>query len=68
MGEAPPHFSKPAAIGLLLFAAGFAVSACTPTVRVDIQPITINAKLDADVRLRLDQEVKDLVQKNPNLF
>ena len=48
---------------LLLGAAG-----CSPTVTVDVKPITIYAKLDADVRLRLDQEVKDLIQKNPNLF
>jgi hypothetical protein len=47
--------------------AGF-VTACAPTVHVDVKPITIYAKLDADVRLRLDQEVKDLIQKNPNLF
>ncbi len=43
-------------------------AACTPTVKVEVQPITIYAKLDADVRLHLDQEVKDLIQKNPNLF
>ena len=28
-------------------------SACTPTVRVEVAPISIYAKLDADVRLRL---------------
>ena len=44
------------------------LGACAPTVTVDVKPITIYAKLDADVRLRLDQEVKDLIQKNPNLF
>ena len=44
------------------------LGACTPTVRVEVAPITIYAKLDADVRVRLDQEVKDLIQKNPNLF
>ena len=47
---------------------GLAPGACAPTVTVDVKPITIYAKLDADVRLRLDQEVKDLIQKNPNLF
>jgi hypothetical protein len=52
--------------GLLLL--GVMPAACTPTVTVDVKPITIYAKLDADVRLRLDQEVKDLIQKNPNLF
>jgi|KBSSwiStaDraftv2_1062776.scaffolds.fasta_scaffold208134_3 hypothetical protein len=52
-----------AALGGLLL-----LGACAPTVTVDVKPITIYAKLDADVRLRLDQEVKDLIQKNPNLF
>lgn len=55
------------ALGALLLLAT-AQAACTPTVRVDVKPITIYAKLDADVRLRLDQEVRDLIQKNPNLF
>jgi hypothetical protein len=56
-----------AALGCLtLLSLGSA--ACAPTVTVDVKPITIYAKLDADVRLRLDQEVKDLIQKNPNLF
>jgi len=43
-------------------------SACTPTVRVEVAPITIYAKLDANVRLQLDEDVKALIQKNPNLF
>jgi hypothetical protein len=47
---------------------GLSAAACAPTVTVDVKPITIYAKLDANVRLRLDQEVKDLIQKNPNLF
>ena len=42
--------------------------ACTPTVRVEVAPINIYAKLDADVRLRLDEDVKALIQKNPELF
>ena len=45
-----------------------ATVACTPTVRVEVAPINIYAKLDADVRLRLDEDVKALIQKNPNLF
>jgi hypothetical protein len=44
------------------------LSACEPTVHVKVDPITIYAKLDADVRLRLDEDVKALIQKNPNLF
>ncbi|MFN3585252.1 YnbE family lipoprotein [Phenylobacterium sp.] len=45
-----------------------ALGACTPTVRVEVAPINIYAKLDADVRLRLDEDVKALIQQNPNLF
>ena len=55
------------ALGAVLL-LGLVPAACAPTVTVDVKPITIYAKLDADVRLRLDQEVKDLIQKNPNLF
>jgi hypothetical protein len=59
--------SRKAAVLSALAGLGF-TAACAPTVHVDVKPITIYAKLDADVRLRLDQEVKDLIQKNPNLF
>ena len=45
-----------------------ASSSCTPTVRVEVAPINIYARLDADVRVRLDQEVQSLIQQNPNLF
>jgi len=48
--------------------AALALGACAPTVHVDVKPITIYAKLDADVRIRLDEDVKALVQKNPDLF
>ena len=48
--------------------AMMALGACTPTVRVEVAPITIYAKLDANVRLQLDEDVKALIQKNPNLF
>ena len=46
-------------------AAGIAAAslgACTPTVRVKVDPINIYAKLDADVRVRLDKEVQALIQ------
>ena len=56
-----------AGMGAILL-LGLVPAACAPTVTVDVKPITIYAKLDADVRLRLDQEVTDLIQKNPNLF
>lgn len=47
---------------------GASLAACTPTVRVEVAPITIYAKLDANVRLQLDEDVKALISKNPNLF
>jgi hypothetical protein len=47
---------------------GATLGACTPTVRVKVDPINIYAKLDADVRVRLDKDVQALIQQNPNLF
>ena len=51
---------------IALAAAG--VAACTPTVRVEVAPINIYARLDADVRVRLDRAVQDLIRDNPDLF
>ncbi|MBW3560789.1 MAG: YnbE family lipoprotein [Proteobacteria bacterium] len=44
------------------------LAACTPTVNVKVEPINIYAKLDADVRVRLDREVQDLIRNNPDIF
>ena len=55
------------ALLLTLLAAG-ALAACTPTVRVKVDPINIYAKLDANVRVQLDKEVQTAIQQNPNLF
>jgi hypothetical protein len=49
-------------------ACAAALAACNPTIRVEIAPINIYAKLDADVRVRLDQAVQSEIQKNPDLF
>jgi len=54
--------------GLGLGAVVVAVSACAPTIKLEVAPIQIYAKLDADVRVRLDQELQQLLQQNPNLF
>ena len=51
-----------AALSVLSFAA------CAPTIHVKVDPITIYAKLDANVRLQLSEDVKALIRKNPNLF
>ena len=45
-----------------------ALGACTPTIRVEVAPINIYAKLDADVRVRLDKEVQSAISQNPDLF
>ena len=48
---------------------GFAVlattslSACAPTIRLEVAPIQIYAKLDADVRVRLDQELQNVFRR-----
>ena len=54
----------------MLFAACVfaALGACTPTIRVEVAPINIYAKLDANVRVQLDKEVQSAIQQNPNLF
>ncbi len=54
-----------ALLGLMAVAGA---GACTPTVRLQVDPIQIYAKLDADVRIRLDKELQDLLVENPNLF
>lgn len=60
-----PRLIRPA---LLAVSAAVVLSGCTPTVRLQVDPIQIYAKLDADVRVRLDQELRDLLAENPNLF
>ena len=53
---------------LAAVSAALAVSACSPTVKVQVEPINIYAKLDLDVRVRLDKEVQDLIRNNPDIF
>jgi hypothetical protein len=47
----------------------FILAACEPTVRVEAprEPITINLniKLDADVRLRIEEKAENDVRTNP---
>lgn len=57
-----------ACLALIGLVAAAGASACTPTVRLQVDPIQIYAKLDADVRVRLDKELQDLLVENPNLF
>ncbi len=47
-------------------------SACSPTVKVEApdKPITINLniKLDAEVRLKLEEKAKDDIKDNSEIF
>ena len=61
-------YHKMGLIALLGLIAAVGLGACTPTVRLQVDPIQIYAKLDADVRVRLDKELQDLLVENPNLF
>lgn len=57
------------AVLVSLFGAALAgLGACAPTIDVKVEPISIYAKLDADIRIRLDKEVQTAIQQNPNLF
>lgn len=55
-------------LGAGLAGIAMAISACAPTINVKVAPISIYAKLDADIRIRLDKEVETAIQQNPNLF
>lgn len=63
-----PPSKRTVRLGLLALTASAMLGACTPTIRLEVAPIQIYAKLDADVRVRLDQELQNLLAENPNLF
>lgn len=61
-------FSRPT----LLLCAVTALAACEPTVRVEApkEPITINlnVKIDAEVRVKLEQQAAEDIKNAPDLF
>ena len=61
---------KRAALAGSLAVTTVALPACTVAVRAPTEPITINLneKIDQEVRIRLDEEVEDLIAENPDLF
>lgn len=65
-----PHPRLLAPVGLLVLAS--LLAACQPTVRVEAprDPITINlnVRLDADVRVRLEESAREDIQANPDIF
>ena len=58
------------ALPLLLGAASLA--GCQPRVKVEApsEPIVVNLniKLDADVRIRLEEQAENDIEKNPDIF
>lgn len=56
----------------VLVLAGGLIAACQPTVKVEApkEPITINLniKLDAEVRLKIEEQAKEDIQANPDIF
>lgn len=74
LSSAPPaavtrYLPRRPAVAVLLLAGALGLGACTPTVQLAAprEPITINLniKLDADVRLRIEEQAKTDVRTNP---
>lgn len=65
-----PPASRGLAIGAALTALVSLTPACTVAVRAPEEPININlnVKIDQEVRIRLDEEVEELIENNPDLF
>ena len=59
----------PAALGAL---GATLLAACQPTVQLEApeKPITVNLniKLDADVRVRLEERARDDIEQNDDIF
>ncbi len=56
----------------MIVALAAAGAACTPTVKVQApdKPITINlnVKIDQEVRVRLERDIEDMIDANPDIF
>lgn len=59
-------------IAAALILGSLALAACNPTVKVEApdKPIVINlnVKIEQEVRVKVDKDVENLVNENPNLF
>jgi hypothetical protein len=46
------------------------LAACLPTVRVEApkEPITINLNIQADIRVKIEEQAKQDIRKNDNIF
>lgn len=59
-------------ITVILILCCLVITACAPTVKLETpqEPITINLniKLDADIRVKLEEEAKKDIAANPGIF
>lgn len=59
-------------ITVILILCCLMITACAPTVKLETpqEPITINLniKLDADIRVKLEEEAKKDIAANPGIF
>jgi hypothetical protein len=71
MNPIPGTSAAPRLLLGALFLAG-SLAGCTPTVKVEApkEPITINLniKLDADIRVRIEDKAKKDIAANPDVF
>ena len=71
MNPIPGTIAAPRLLLSALFLAGW-LAGCTPTVKVEApkEPITINLniKLDADIRVRVEDKAKEDIAANPDVF
>lgn len=60
------------AVPVVALAALLSLAACQPTVKVEApkEPITINlnVKLDAEVRVKLEEQAEKDIEANPDIF
>lgn len=67
-----PLLSSLPVSAVLLVPLALALAACQPSVRLEApkEPITINLniKLDADVRVRIEEQAREDIKANPNIF
>ena len=64
--------SKIAAPLIVVVLAGGLIVACQPTVKVEAPPepitINLNIKLDAEVRLKIEEQAQEDIEANPDIF
>ncbi|MDX1576331.1 MAG: YnbE family lipoprotein [Kiloniellales bacterium] len=62
-------FAVPLTVAVL---AGGLIVACQPTVKVEAPPepitINLNIKLDAEVRLKIEEQAQEDIEANPDIF